>query len=169
MRSLAATLQRSLGGLERSTAEWPHLVQTMRVSAHVLRDSHEQLDEFVGKRSEYERAVNGSRRVSQTAEQLVESYSSRIDARMKEQEQSLAEMERGLGEASEAIPAVSNTTVDLLNAIRWMFFLVGSLIALHGAFVICEAHSRPLAAWRNDARPQVEHLLANEQHLSIGR
>jgi hypothetical protein len=148
LRSLSAALQRNVSAVQRSTAEWPGLVQTMRVSARVLRDSHEQLDEFAGKQSEYDRAMQGSRQATQTAEQIVESYSERIGNRLSEQEHSLAEMEHGLGEASEAIPAVSNTTVDLLNAIRWMFWLVGALIALHGAFVICEARSKPLPSLR---------------------
>lgn len=146
LRLLSAALQRTVSAVQRSTVEWPGLVQTMRISARVLRDSHEQLDEFAGRQSEYDRAMLGSRQATQTAEQLVESYSERIGNRLSEQEHSLAEMEHGLGEASEAIPAVSKTTVDLLNAIRWMFWLVGALIALHGAFVICDARSKPLAA-----------------------
>jgi hypothetical protein len=149
MRTLAAAFQRMHNGLQRSTADWPGLVQTMRVSAQLLRDSHEQLDGLAGRRSEYERAVQGSQPVTLSAEQLVESYSGRIDSRLHEQEQSLGEMERGLGEASEAIPVVSNTTIDLLNAIRWMFWLVGALLALHGTFVISEARIKPIAAQRS--------------------
>ena len=148
MRGLASTLRRAQDGLDRSIAQWPDLVRTMRLSARILRTSH-QIDELVGQRSEYDRAVHGGREATQTAEDLLQSYSSGLEARLSEQEQSLAQVESGLAEAGEAIPAVTRTTVDLLNAIRWMFWLVGALIALHGALVICESRLKTVYVSRS--------------------
>ena len=59
------------------------------------------------------------------------SYSVRLNVRLNEQERSLAQVEHGLAEVTELIPSVSHTASDLLNGIRWMFWLVGGLLALH--------------------------------------
>ncbi len=141
MRSLANALRSAVDSLERTLPDWPKVARSMQATARTLRGSP-QLDGLVWQRSEYERAFRDSRKVTETAEELVQTYSRRIDVRLGEQEQSLAQMESGLSEASAAIPSVSNTAVDLLNAIRWMFLLVGGLVGLHGAFVICEARSK---------------------------
>lgn len=143
MRDLGHSLHCLGNEMDRTLREWPQIVQAMRTSARLLRCSHEQIDGLVAQRREYERVFHRNPHVTQTPEDVVQTYSTHLDARLLEQEQSLGRLEQGLGETAEAVPAVSQLSVDLLNAIRWLFWLGGGLIALHGAFVICAARAEP--------------------------
>ena len=143
MRDLGHSLHCLGNEMDRTLREWPQIVHAMRTSARLLHCSHEQIDGLVAQRREYERVFHRNPHVTQTPEDVVQTYSTHLDARLLEQEQSLGKLEQGLGETAEAVPTVSRMSVDLLNAIRWLFWLGGGLIALHGAFVICAARTEP--------------------------
>jgi hypothetical protein len=128
---------------------WPVLVETMHRSATVLNGSHRQLESVLAQRVQCERAVNNSQQIAQTAASLIESSTTTLDARLDEQQQSLGQMERGLNEVSDNLPGVKQTANDLLLTLRWMFWLVGGLIGLHGLFVVCDAR---LHAVKNETK-----------------
>lgn len=138
-REMAAGLRKTRKGLDQAFRAWPEFAATMHRSASVLNGSRSQLDHVLTRRTQYERAVQSSERLTQTTDELIETYSGRFDTRLREQEQALGRMERGLGEVNDALPTVGKTANDMFGAVRWMFWLVGALIAIHGVFVGVEA------------------------------
>jgi hypothetical protein len=139
LRELASDLRRTQQGIEQSLRAWPELVQTMRRSATVLEGSHRQLEVVLSQRSECERAVRNSQQLADSSEDVVRGYTAKLDVRLGDQERSLAQVEEGLREVNESLPAVSQAASDLLSVIRWMFWLIGGLIAIHGVYVAVEA------------------------------
>jgi hypothetical protein len=139
LRDLSNGLRRTQRGIEESLRAWPELVETMHRSATVLNGSHRQLEVVLAQRAECERAVRNSQQLADTTEELLQGYSSKLDVRLGEQERTLGQMERSLGEVNEALPVVAQSATDLLSVVRWMFWLIGALLALHGIFVAAEA------------------------------
>jgi hypothetical protein len=142
LRELAAGLRSAQQGLEQTFRAWPELVETLRRSATVLDGSRRQLDTVLTGREQYDKAVTSSLTLAGTTEDMLEIYTTKLDARLGEQERSLGQMERGLGEVNQALPAVSHTASDLLRTVRWVFWLIGLLIAAHGVFVAVDARMR---------------------------
>ena len=148
LRELAAGLRRTQSGLEMTVNAWPELVQAMHHSAVVLNGSRQHLDTVLAQRVQYERAMESSQAIMESAEDWLEAYSAKLDARLGDQEQSLEEMQQGLAEVNAALPNVAHAANAMLNAVRWMFWILGGLFALHGLFGMIDAGRFRLSARR---------------------
>ncbi|MCE9533276.1 MAG: hypothetical protein K8T89_19430 [Planctomycetes bacterium] len=142
LHEAAASLRKMGLGVATTLRSWPELVETMHRSAIILNGSRKQLDSVLAQRVQYEKAMHGSERMTQNTMVVLDSYSTKLDARLSEQEHALRQMHGGLGEINSAIPSVARTTGDFLRVIRWLFWLSGALIGVHGLFVVGQAYVR---------------------------
>jgi hypothetical protein len=140
LRESAASLRTAQLGLSTTLQSWPALVGTMKRSVQVLYESRRQLDGAISHRQQYERTLRDSKQLAHSVEELLESYTTKLDACLGEQQQSLEQMENGLHQVSAALPEAQHTTSDLFVSLRWMFWLVGGLIGLHGLFLAASVH-----------------------------
>jgi exonuclease VII small subunit len=152
---LATDLRTARSEIEQSLNGWPAFVDTLNRSTAALTGSRQKLDAVLAQREQYEHAVRTGQQLLESTEDIVQSYTTKFDVRLGEQEYSLGQMEHGLAEVNEALPAVAQSTNDSLRSIRWVAYLLGGLIGIHGLFLTAEGirRRRPLAIPRGRESP----------------
>jgi hypothetical protein len=115
----------------------------LRHSSTVLNSSRKGIDTILGYREQYERVVKTSLQLLETTEDVLHSYTTKLDVRLGEQEYSLAQMQDGLSDVNDALPAATVSTNEFLRAVRWILWLTGGLMAMHGLLIALSGFVKP--------------------------
>ena len=142
IRGYAREIRKTQEGIEQAMRNWPELVETMHRSASIFASSRKRLEMLLAQREHYEQALKSSLQLVRTTEDLLRTGTTKLDVRLGEQEYSLGQVEHGINEANESLPAVARSAGDLVQAIRWAMWIVAALVGLHGLFVVVGAGPR---------------------------
>lgn len=148
MRDSLAEIAASLDGLARALepvgpepARQPELRATLRRSAGLLQTSSRQLDQALGHRDRYEETLRQSVAIAETFAATLPLLTEQLDSRLAEEEHALDELEGSIAEVQASLPAYETTAVQLVQAGRWLAWLLAAWAGLHGTF-LCRMTAR---------------------------
>src|SRR5262249_34213968 len=111
LKEVATALLQAQKGIDAAVAGWPELRTTLSRLAVVLRATHNQLDQAMQHRHEYEAAMQQTVQVADTFATLLPLITDQLDGRLGEEERTLTELADGLDEVGAALPNCAQTTV----------------------------------------------------------
>ncbi len=136
LKEVATALRQAHKGMNNAIARWPELRTTLARLGTTLKVTHQQLDQALQHREEYEAAMKQSILVGDAFAELLPLVTDQIDGRLEEEEQALSELGQSLEEVKAALPVYADTTTHLLQAGRLLAWLIATLIGLHGCYLM---------------------------------
>jgi uncharacterized phage infection (PIP) family protein YhgE len=136
LKEVAAGLRQAQKGIDTAVARWPELRTTLSRLAVVLQATHDQLDQAVQHRHEYESAMHETVQVADTFAAMLPLVTDQLDGRLEEEEQTLTELGQSLDEMGSILPAYARTTGQLLETGRLLAWLVAAIVGLHGCYLL---------------------------------
>ena len=137
--TVAVNLRQSQRQLNGTLNAWSELVETMQRSSAMLNVSRRQLDGIVARQSQYEQAMTQSRKLTRTAEEMLEASTAQFDARLAEQQHSLQQLDNGIRDFSEAVPAARATASNILSVGYLALMSIGGLLGVHALLLLAGA------------------------------
>ncbi len=139
LKDVAKALRQSQKGIDTAVANWPELRRTLARLATVLKATHDQLDQALQHRREYEAAMQQTIQLADTFATLLPLVTNQLDSRLDEEERTLSDLSQSLDEVNSALPAYAQTTSSLLQTGRLLIWLVTVIVGLHGCYLMLSA------------------------------
>lgn len=136
LREVAATLRQAQKGIDAAVARWPELKTNLGKAATLLRATQKQLREALARRDQYEAALNQSIVLADSFATLLPVYLESLDRQLKEQEEGLDELGRGLDDVTSAMPEYAHATNRLVDTARLLVWLVSAIVLLHAGYLL---------------------------------
>jgi hypothetical protein len=136
LKEVAAALRQAQKGIDTAVARWPELRVTLTRFATTLKVTHDQLDQALQHREQYEAAMSQSILLGETFAELLPLVTDQLEGRLDEEEQALKDLGQSLDEVKQALPAYADTTSQLLEAGRLLAWLMAALVGLHGCYLM---------------------------------
>ncbi len=143
LKEVATALRQAQKGVEAAVARWPELRTALGRSATLLRTMREQLDGALEHRDEYEAALRQTVVLAETFARVLPLFVDNLDRQLREQEQGLDDLGKGIDEVGEALPAYERAANGLVRTARLLAWLVAAIVALHGASLLLSARAAP--------------------------
>ncbi len=155
LRELATGLKAVQKTLDETMKGWPEVALGLKKSATVLNQARLQLDEATANRDEYEKAMASSSAIARSLADILPAFTDQLDSRLGQQEASLEQMETGLTEVNQSLPVMEDKTNELIQMVKWLLYLIGTLVALHAVYVLIDAASGVARATPQAANPTI--------------
>jgi hypothetical protein len=136
LKEVSTALRQVQAGLDKTARNWPELRKTVQVSAKLLRATSRQLDQALQQREEYEKAIDQTATLGETFATMLPLFSQQMVQRLEDQEHSLDNLSRSLGEVRGVLPEYGQSAGRIADTARWLVWLVAAAVALHGAHIL---------------------------------
>jgi hypothetical protein len=136
LKEVAALLRQAEKGVEAAVARWPALKADFSKASTLLRATQTQVRQALDRRQEYDAALRQSIVLADSFATMLPIYLESLDRQLKEQEQGLQDLGRGLDEVSGAMPEYARATNRLVLTARLLAWLVAAIVLLHGAYLL---------------------------------
>ncbi len=141
VRSLRQVQTHLTSGFER----WPEVRNALQQSAGILRHTHAQVEGLLAQREVYEQAHQAMVQMVENTAEVFPLVGDGLDVRLSQQESTLGELKQGLDEVHQSLPALEQASQGMLNSLRWVLWVMATLVGVHGAFVLIDSQLRPQA------------------------
>jgi hypothetical protein len=139
LKEVARALRQAQQGIDTVVSRWPELQTTLSRMATALHLTHNQLDQAIKHRHEYELAMQETVDVANAFATMLPLVTDQLDCRLADEDQTLAELGQSLNEVHKALPAYAAATTKLLQTGRLLAWLVAAIVGLHGVYLLFSA------------------------------
>ncbi len=143
LKELADLLRQAQKGIEATVERWPELQKNLGRSAALLRLTQTQMRHALEHRTEYEASMQQTLTLARTFSAALPLLTEQLDGELRDQEQSLSNLESSIGEVGVVLPCYGQTASRILATARLLLVLVGVIFALHGSYLLLERR-RPM-------------------------
>ncbi len=141
LKDVADSLRQARKGIDAAVARWPEMQAALKRSGKLMRATRGQLDHAVEHRKDYEAALKQSIVLVESFAALMPLLTDQLDSRLDEEDHALSELEASLREVQAVLPVYARTTGQVVEAGRWLAWLVALLIGLHGVYLMISARN----------------------------
>jgi hypothetical protein len=97
---------------------------------------HQQLQQVLQNRQEYEAAMEQSIVLADRFAALLPVFINLVESQLREQEHGLDDLGQSIDEVSAALPAYAQTTARMVQTGRLLVWLVAAIVGLHGVYLV---------------------------------
>jgi uncharacterized phage infection (PIP) family protein YhgE len=144
LKEVAVALREAQKGIDSAVTRWPDLRKTLAQSAVLLRTTQQQLNHALENRDMFESSLEMTIILVRAITAALPVMAEQLEANLRDQEQSLANLEHSINQVSASMPEVADTASTVLTMTRLLMVLVGSVFGLHGVFVMLSARAGSL-------------------------
>src|SRR5947208_2925522 len=117
-----------------------HLVMRRAQTVTILRATHDQMDQVLKHRADYETAFQHTVRVADTFTVMLPLFVDQVSSQLDEEEYSLQQLGQSLDQVGDLFPAYEQTATSMVRTGRLLAWLVATIVAVHGVYAL-------IAAW----------------------